>query len=408
MDTLKLRNEFPALNLETAGRTTIFFDNAAGTQVARKVIDRMSDYFLNANANTGGVFTTSLRSDALLEETRRAIMAFINAPEADEIAFGANMTTLTQAFARAFARTCKPGDEIITTRLEHEANVSPWLALTEQGVIVRFVDINTDDATINLESLKSQLNERTKLVAVGYASNGFGTVNPVAEVAKLAHQVGAVCFVDAVHYSPHGLIDVKALDCDVMVFSIYKMFGPHIGVLWGKRDLLDCIPAYHLRTVKAIIPDKFETGTQNHEGIAGALGALEYLASLSSEEESLSAQLTATMIKIRAYEQQLSSRLLNVFKKHDHVKVYGITDEQRLSERVPTFAVRIDGYTPREIAIKFAEASINVWSGNYYALEPMTRLGLEETGGAVRISLVHYNTFDEIERLDEVLQSLRS
>lgn len=411
MDITQIRSQFPALTLKSLGRDTIFFDNAAGTQIAQPAISRINDYFLTANANTGGLFETSRRSDELIETTRSAVADFIGAEDAEEIAFGANMTTLTQAFARAFGRSCQPGDEIVTTRLEHEANVSPWLGLQEQGVVVRFADINPADATIDLASLKEQLSLRTRLVAVGYASNAFGTVNPVATIAKMAHKVGALCFVDAVHYSPHGAIDVASLGCDILVYSAYKAFGTHVGILWGKREVLERIETFHLRTVKNVIPDKFEVGTQNHEGIAGVLGALDYLDSLSPLNHATAnrrTRLHGVMSTIRDYEQTLSAKLLEVFEKHPHVQVYGITDRDRLAERVPTFAIRIKGLAPHEVATHLAEASINVWAGNYYALEPMTRLGLEDSGGAVRISLVHYNTLAEIERLDEVLAELAS
>lgn len=416
MNLKSIREQFPSLSLKSKDRQTIFFDNAAGTQVASQCINRLTKYFLTSNANTGGVFETSLRSDELIETTRQRVADFIGAKDPQEVAFGPNMTTLTQAFARAFGRSCQEGDEIITTSLEHEANISPWLGLaTERGIKVRFVDINLEDMTINLDSLREQLSSRTRLVAVGYASNAFGTVNPVQEVAKLAHSVGALCFVDAVHYSPHGLIDVAELDCDVLVYSIYKAFGPHVGVIWGKREVMEPTKAFHLRTVKNIIPDKFEVGTQNHEGIAGALGSLEYFELLPTflgkeikKDAKCSETLRLAMTSIRDYEKTISEKLLETFAKHSHVKVYGITDLNRLDERVPTFAINVDNHSAKETATKLATAGINAWSGNYYALEPMTRLGLEERGGAVRISLVHYNTFEEIEYLDEVLKSFKT
>jgi cysteine desulfurase family protein (TIGR01976 family) len=401
-----LRAEFPALSPEKGGRRTIFFDNAAGTQVPRRCIERVSDYFVSSNANCGGAFESSRRSDAILEECRGAVADLLGATEPAEIAFGANMTTLTQAFARAFGRAVAEGDEIVTTRLEHEANISPWLALEERGVRVRFVDIRLEDMTIDLTSLQRELSSRTRLVAVGYASNAFGTINPVAEVARLAHAAGALCFVDAVHYAPHGTIDVARLGCDFLACSVYKFFGPHVGVLFGRRDAMERIKAYHLRTVRPILPDKFEVGTQNHEGIAGTLGALEYLESIAAGAGSRRERLRAAFAEVQRYERRLSARLLEVFGRLPRVHVHGITDPARLDERVPTFAITVDGLSPREVATRLAEAKINVWSGNYYALEPMTRLGLEARGGAVRISLVHYNTEQEIDALDEALQTL--
>lgn len=397
MNLERIRAEFPSLEAPI-----VYFDNAAGTQVPRRCIDRMVDYLRTSNANSGGAFATSVRTDALLDEARRAMADFLGAGDAAEVAFGANMTTLTQSFARAFARTLEPGDEIVTTRLEHDANVAPWLALSRDcDVSIRFVDIRTDDATLDLASLAEQLGPRTRLVAVGLASNAFGTINDVDRVSAMAREAGALSFVDAVHYGPHGRIDVGALGCDVLVCSAYKFFGPHVGVLWGRREVLDRIPAYHLRTVADALPDKFEVGTLNHEGIAGTLGALEYL-ELLGDGGDRRARFDVALGRIAAYERGLSAALLDVFERHGSVRVYGIRDRERLAERVPTFAITVAGLAAREVAVRLAEAGVNAWSGNYYALEPMTRLGLEPDG-AVRISLVHYNTLDEVDRLDAVL-----
>jgi cysteine desulfurase family protein (TIGR01976 family) len=398
-----VRAQFPALATEP---NRIFFDNAAGTQVARSCLERMAEYLVRDNANLGGLFPRSRRSDALQAECRRAVADFLGAADPSEVAFGANMTTLTQAFARAFGRLCRPGDEIVTTRLEHDANVAPWLALEERGVVVRFADLEPADVTLDLEHLRAQLSERTRLVAVGYASNAFGTVNPVADVARLAHEVGALCFVDAVHYAPHGPIDVAALGCDVLLCSAYKFFGPHVGVLWGRRAVMEAIPAYHLRTVPAVMPNKFESGTANLEGLAGTLGAIEYLESLAPAGATRRRRLVDAMAAIAEVERALSRALLAVQERLPRVRVYGITARGRLAERVPTFAVTIDRLTPGEAALRLAAQGIDVWSGNYYALEPMTRLGLETGGGAVRISPVHYNTLEEVERLGEALAAL--
>jgi cysteine desulfurase family protein (TIGR01976 family) len=406
MDVTKIRSEFPALAPRADGGATVYFDNAAGTQVPRRCIDRVVDYLTTSNANTAGAFGTSVRTDALLDEARRASADFLGASDHAEVAFGANMTTLTQFFARGIGRTLREGDEIVTTRLEHDANVAPWLELErERGVRVRFADI-TPEATIDLESLAAAITDRTRLVAVGLASNAFGTINPVARVAAMAHDAGALCFVDAVHFGPHGLVDVAALGCDVLVCSAYKFFGPHVGVLWGRREVLERVPVAHLRTVPDAIPDKYEVGTLDHEGIAGTLGALEYLESLGAGATRRE-RFRSAFAAIVAYERDLAARALDLFGSFRHVTVHGITDPSRLSERVPTFAITVDGRTPREVAEACAAADVNVWSGNYYALEPMTRLGLEERGGAVRVSLVHYNLAEELGRLGAVLASLR-
>jgi cysteine desulfurase family protein (TIGR01976 family) len=401
-----IRDQFPALAAEQDGRPVVYFDNAAGTQVPRRVLDRTIAYYERSNANSGGVFGTSVRTDELIAEARAAAADFIGASDADEVAFGANMTTLTQFFARALGRLLEPGDEIVTTRLEHDANVAPWLALEELGARVRFADIRVDDATIDLADLERQLTERTKLVAVGLASNAFGTINPVAPIARLARDAGAITFVDAVHYGPHGSIDVAALECDVLACSAYKFFGPHIGILWGRSDVMERVPAYRLRTVADRMPDKFEVGTLNHEGIAGTLGALEYLEGLAVTGATRRERLVSAMGEVAAYERELSNALLDTFAHFPHVRVHGIVDCGRLDERAPTFAITVDGMTPLEVARACAGAGINVWHGNYYAREPMIRMGLEERGGAVRVSLVHYNTPEEIGRLAAVLDAL--
>ena len=403
-DVHAVRAQFPAL---TRPGAPIYFDNAAGTQVVLACIDDMTRYLVEMNANSHGVFETSRRSDACIDDCRAAVADFVNAEHPDEVAFGGNMTTLTQIFARGFGRDLGPGDEIVTTRIEHEANVSPWLALEERGVKVRFVALRPDDVTLDLDSPASVLSERTRLVAVGRASNAFGTVHPVAEVARMAHSVGALCFVDAVHYSPHGPIDVQALGCDVLVFSAYKMFGPHLGVLWGRREVLERVRPYHLRTVPPECPGKYETGTQNNEGISGLHGALRYLESLSdSAAPDRRTRLRDAMERVRQVEETLSLRLLDLFASHRDVRVHGITDPGRVSERVPTFAITVAGHHPLAVAEHLAAASINTWNGNNYALEPMTALGLEASGGAVRISPVHYNTFEEIDALDRALGAL--
>jgi len=409
-----LRAEFPALS---SGRA--YLDGPGGTQVPRQVIDRMVDYLIDKNANHRGAFATSQASDALILEARSAFADFINAPGDGEIIFGPNMTGLTLSISRALALDLKPGDEVVVTRLDHNANVAPWMLIArDRGCTVRQVDFDVEDCTLRLDQLDQCLNERTKLVAVGYASNAVGTINPVAEIVQKAHRVGALCYVDAVHYAPHGPIDVQALACDFLVFSVYKIFGPHLGVLYGRRDLLSRLQAYKVRPASDVPPEKFETGTQNHEGIAGGLGAIEYLARLGERfggehAERYAGQfagrrllLKQAMGAIRAYESELTRSLLPALESISGLRIYGITDSRALDRRTPTVSFTLPHVPPRRVAEELAQEGIFVWDGNYYALDVTERLDLEKTGGMVRVGLVHYNTTSEIERLVAGLQQI--
>ena len=312
-DVTRVREHFPSV---TRPRAPIYLDNPAGTQVAREVIEAVSDYLLYDNANSGGVFATGQRSDAMLAEARGAVADFLGAPSADEIVFGPNMTTLTFGLSRALGRTLRVGDEIVVTRLDHDANIAPWLALEERGAVVRWLDIRPDDCTLDLEALETLVGPRTRLVAVGLASNAVGTVNDVARIVRVARAAGAWVFVDAVHWAPHGPIDVEALGCDFLACSAYKFFGPHVGVLWGRHELLDRLPAYKVRPADDAPPGKFETGTQNHEGIAGLLGAVRYLEWLgndlaTSPPQTRRERLRSAMQALRARERDLSRTLLD-------------------------------------------------------------------------------------------------
>jgi len=411
------RSHFPSLRPIRTDDTLIFFDNPGGTQVAREVIDAVSDYYLRHNANHGGAFATSVRSDAILHEAHAAMADFLGAASPDEIVFGPNMTTLTFNVSRAIGRTLKPGDEIVVTRLDHDANIAPWLALEERGVTVRWADMQPGDCTLDMASLEAAITERTKLVAVGYASNAVGTINDVKSIVQMAHAAGALTFIDAVQYAPHGPIDVVDLDCDLLACSAYKFFGPHVGALYGKYDLLDRLPAYKVRPAGNQPPDKFETGTQNHEGIAGTLGALKYFEWLGEQVAEGRAQgaapsrrerLRTAMTAIRAYEQALSRALIEGLSSIDGVKVWGVTDPNRLDRRVPTVSFTMQGKSPRAIAEYLARHGIYVWDGNYYALAIMERLDLQKSGGMVRVGAVHYNTPNEVARLVEVLRSMRA
>src|SRR5438445_8739831 len=288
------------------------------------------------NANQGSVFPTSRRSDALIAQVRQAAAAFLNAASADEIVFGPNMTTLTFAFSRAIGRELKPGDEIVVTRLDHDGNVAPWLALEERGVTVRFVDIKVPDCTIDMADLQRQLTPRTRLVAVTHASNVVGSIPDLAAISRAAHAAGAWLWVDAVHYGPHGPIDVRAIDCDFLVCSSYKFFGPHQGILYGRRALLQRLRPYKVRPASDEGPSRWETGTQNHECLAGLLGAFEYLADLGGSEQMARPALEAAMHRIQAHERALAARLIDGLQQIDGVQIYGITDAERLDRRAPT------------------------------------------------------------------------
>jgi cysteine desulfurase family protein (TIGR01976 family) len=420
IDPSLIRNQFPALRRQAELATpAIFFDNPGGTQIAQASLDRITTYLTQHNANHDGAFPTSQQSDAVLDEAHAAMADFYNASRPEEIIFGNNMTTLTLHISRSISRAWKPGDTIVVTRLDHDANITPWtLAAQDRGCTVRWVDFHPEDGTLNLEQMGQALESRPRLVAVGYASNALGTINPVAPIIKMAHAAGALVYVDAVQYAAHGPIDVQELGCDFLVSSSYKFFGPHAGILYGRYDLLDELYAYKVRPAPNSLPGKFETGTQNHEGIAGVLGAIEYLAWVGKTfgqdgEESYSQrfsgrrlQLKQAMAAIRSYEFGISRAVLGVLKEIPGIQIYGLTDELRLKDRVPTFSFTVQGQHPRQVAEKLARQNIYVWDGNYYALAVTERLGLEDHGGMVRVGPVHYNTLDEVSRLKEALYAV--
>jgi len=409
LDVQKLREQFPALKQIVNGQPAVFLDGPAGTQVPRQVIAAMTEYFETSNANTCGAFATSRRSDAMLAEAHRAMADFLGC-EADELHFGQNMTSLTFALARSIGRELKAGDEIIVTTLDHDANVAPWRALEELGVVVRQVDIHIEDCTLDLDDLRAKINPRTRVVAVGYASNAVGTVNPVAEIIRMAHAAGALAFIDAVHYAPHGAIDVSALDCDFLACSPYKFFGPHTGAMYGKREHLLKLRAYKVRPQYDRLPDKWEVGTLAHESITGVLATVEYLAEIGRQSEpqakSRREALLAAYRAIGGYERTLAAQMLAGFAKIRGLKVYGIADAARLAERVPTFGVRLAGKSPLECAEFLGERGIFTWDGNYFAINVTERLCVEESGGLLRIGAVHYNTPAEIDRMLSALDEL--
>jgi cysteine desulfurase family protein (TIGR01976 family) len=412
-----LRAEFPALQQTESGQPLIFLDGPGGTQVHGSVIEAMGRYLTEANSNVHGAFLYSRRTDETVTEARRALADFVNAPRPEEIVFGPNMTTLTFRLSRAIGQTLSEGDEIIVTRLDHDGNIAPWLALEERGAVVRFADFDPADCTLDLAGLESLITERTKLVAVGYASNAVGTLNDVRHIAELAHAAGAWIYVDAVHYAPHGPIDVQAIDCDFLVCSTYKFFGPHLGALYGRYELLESLPAYKVRPAGADPPDKFETGTQSFEALAGATAAVEYLASVGRRFGGESAEafsgfegrrrdLKASLAAIRAYERNQCQRLIAGLQEIPGLHIYGITDSAHFDQRVPTVSFTLEGLTPNEVARRLGTANIFVWDGNFYALAVTERLGLEESGGLLRVGLAHYNTAEEVDRLLGVLADM--
>ena len=407
-DVAALRAEFPALARRGPdGRPAVFLDGPGGTQVPQRVIDAVTRYYTDTNANSGGPFPTSQASDAMADEAHAAVADFLGAASPDEIKFGANMTTLTLHIGRSIGATLRPGDEIVVTTLDHEANVSTWEAMAQdRGLTVRKVDVQLADLTLDLEDLESKLNERTKLVAVGYASNAVGTINPVSEIVARAHEVGALTYVDAVAYAPHGPIDVQALGTDFLVCSAYKWFGPHLGALYGRADVLDRLPAFKVRPAH----DRFETGTANYEGIAGTLAATDYLrdvgraygnvtdAAGARDASERRRELVAGMAAIAAYEQALIARLIGGLRMLPGITIHGITDPARGHERVPTVSISIDGVAPRAASEALAGDGIFAWDGDFYATGLIERIGRAATGGVLRLGLVHYNTADEVDR----------
>ena len=409
-DPLRWRTEFPALSRKVEEHPAVYFDGPAGSQVPRSVIEAVGNTMAENNANTGGAFVTSVAMEDLLQEAHRAAADFVGADDPDLTVFGPNMTTLTLALADSLRREWRPGDEILVTRLEHDANFTPWIdAAHEAGATIRYADIHTEDCTLDLEGLGSKLTDRTRLVAVCAASNAVGTLPPLERVTSMAHAVGARVFVDAVHYAPHRLIDVQAWNCDFVVCSAYKFFGPHVGFLWGRRQFLENLPVRKLRPVSDLPPDRWMPGTQNHEGIAGALAAIDYLADIGRERtpdaQDRRSALRAAFVSIGEHENHLAATMIEKLATLPDVRLWGISDPARLAERVPTFSITHRRHAPDKIAQHLAERGIFVWHGNFYAIPVTEALGLEPAG-LVRIGLLHYNTVEEIDRLHSALAEL--
>jgi cysteine desulfurase family protein (TIGR01976 family) len=397
--TERIRKDFPALMREVAGQTPAFFDGPAGSQVPRQVIEAMTTYLAAHNANTGGWFATSRETDEIIERARVRVASFLGAPNPANVVFGGNMTTLTFSISRSLKRRWSAGDEIIVTDLDHQANIAPWrMAAEEAGAEVRVVPFHPESCTLDFDALEKLLTSRTRLVAVGLASNAVGTVTDAARVAALARQVGALSFVDAVHFAPHRLIDVSSIGCDFLTCSAYKFFGPHVGILWGKEEHLSGLTPYKVPPASDSSPGRWETGTLNHEGIAGTGAAVEWIASLGGEDGDLRERIAAGMRTIQGLEDPLLQQLLTGLRSIPGVTVYGPPAGH---PRTPTLAFTSRNETAGQLAERLAGEAVFVWAGDFYAPTVIDRLGLRERGGVVRVGLAPYNTAAEVDRLLE-------
>ncbi len=409
-----IRPHFPSLHLPADdGSLPIFLDNPAGTQVPLSVMRAVTAYYMTMNANSGGAFATSRRNDEMAQRTREAMADFLNAASASEIVIGPNMTTLSFSLSRSMAQLLAPGDEIVLTRMDHDANVAPWAHIArEQGLNLKWVDIRPTDCTLDMDSLEAALSERTKIVATVQASNAVGTVNPVRQIAGMAHAVGAWHVVDAVQSAPHVPIDVAEIGCDFLLCSSYKFYGPHLGIMWGRQDLLDSLPAYKVRPAKDAAPYRWENGTPSYETWNALLACLDHWERIGEEFGAAELpqyvgrrqRMKRGMMAVQTYERELVSALIDGLCAIPGVTLVGITDGARFDQRVPTVAMVKEGHAPDEIASYLADNNIYVWSGNYYAVEIMERINRPE--GMVRIGIGQYNTIDEINKLLNLLELL--
>ncbi len=411
IDIDRIRDQFPSLAETDDGRPRIYFDNPAGTQVPQIVADRMADCLLHRSANIGGYFRTSDLAGEVADAARSAMVDFLNAPSADEIIFGQNMTTLTLHFARSIGKQFRPGDEIVLSRMDHDANVEPWkLMARDFDLKVRYLSFDTTSFEFDLAELDTLLNDKTRLVCVGGASNLTGTINDIKSICAKARAVGAWSFIDAVQSAPHIVSDVQDFGCDFFVSSAYKFFGPHMGILWGRRDVLEQLQPYKVRPAPDTLPWCFETGTQSHEGMAGTTAAVEYFAWIGTEmagaKGSRREAICSALDLLFGYERELADKLVQGLINIDGVRVLGITDEAAMSRRVPTVSFVHERHRPSHIAKALAERNIFAWSGHNYALELARVLDIEKSGGGVRIGPVHYNTLDEIDVLLDALQQI--
>jgi cysteine desulfurase family protein (TIGR01976 family) len=403
-DPTPFRAQFPAFDRRVGDRPAIYLDGPGGTQTPESVIDAMAGTLRRGISNHDGPFDPSREADAIHRGARHAMADLFNA-QPNEIAFGQNMTSLTLSVSRALGKTWGPGDEIVVTRLDHDANVWPWvIAAQEAGATIRYADFDPDDGwVVTADQVQAALSDRTKLVAFTHASNAIGSVTDVAAITAAAHEAGALVFVDAVHYSPHGPVDVAATGCDFLVASSYKFFGPHTGVLYGRHEVMDALDAVKIRPAPDNAPDKFETGTQSFESLAGVAAAVDYLATLATEGTDRRSSLKSAMEDSRAYEASLSVRFLGGLAEMPGVTLYGIDDS---TGRTPTFAIEVAGMSPNDVSARLGEVGIFTWAGHYYALEVMERIGKLGTGGLVRIGFVHTTTTGEVDVALEALDRL--
>ena len=403
-DVERQRALFPALSLTHGDERIAFFDGPGGTQVPASVIDAVAGYYRTSNANHGGFFETSRRSDEIVAVAHEAVADLLGAAGPDEIAFGQNMTSLTFHASRTIGAVLQPGDEIIVTGLDHEANIGPWATLAaERGLTVRTWEPRLDDCTLDLHDLDKLLVPKTRLVAFGWASNAVGTINPVAEIVRRVHAAGAWTYVDAVHAAPHLAIDVAAVGTDLLACSVYKFFGPHVGALYASRSVRERLPSLKIRPAE----DRFETGTGNHEGYAGTLAAVDYIADIGAAAGGSGATRRAHTVRgmtaIRAYEMELYRQLADGLESIPGLRLYGITDRSTFDRRTPTAALTLAGRDPASIARALGDEGIAVWNGDFYATGLIERLGLLGSGGVVRIGLTHYNTAAEVDRVVDAL-----
>ncbi len=402
----KVREQFPALSQLHNDKPVIFFDGPGGSQVPRSVTEHMSHYLGHYNSNLGGHYFSSKITTDLMQQAREHAQALLNAECSGNIVFGANMTSLTFQLSRAISRDWQIGDEVVVTALDHYSNVSSWQqAAEDKGAIVHRARINEEDCTLDTEHLISLLNNNTKLVAVTFASNSTGSIVDVKRIVEAAHQVGAMVYVDAVHYAPHQLIDVQDLGCDFLACSAYKFFGPHVGIAYVSQDWLHSLKPYKVEPATNIGPGRFETGTQSFEGLAGVVSAIRYLAQLGNPNDTLRKRLVDSFKLYNQYEQQLSEYFLQKLDQLEGVTLFGLNTPESYF-RTPTFAIRFDQYPPEFVAKTLGENNICVWNGHFYALGLVRQLGIEHSGGVIRIGFMHYNTKSEIDRLFDVLSSL--